>query len=128
MCASPCDGSLVLLLSRDLKQGGQWWRWDYHADPKRGNVTMTALMSWARPCHDFRLLHDAGGGRLVDHSEDAAMLPLVPPGPGLDVRNERRVSAILSLAHSLKASARSQCAERGDCPWRSLLTVHPSSR
>ena len=69
--------------------GGQWWRWNFRGDARAGNLTVTALMSWARPCQGFRLLQDAGEGRLVDHSQDAVMLPLLAPGPGLDVRNRR---------------------------------------
>ena len=95
-------------------RAGHWWRWDYHADPQHGNVTLTVFVSWARPCHGFRLLHDAGDGRLLEHASDAVMLPLLSPKPGLRVRNERRVPAIPPLEARSKPSF-------GHCPlWLQL--------
>ena len=95
----PSELSSLLMFGRDTEQTGQWWRWDLPKDTPYGygTTTVTALVSWARPCHGFRLLHDAGGGRLVDHSIDAVMLPLLPPGPGLNVRNARHAPAVLSV-------------------------------
>ena len=74
---------------RQAGEHGQWWRWPSPGPRRAADVTVTALVSWARPCHGFRVLRDAGGGRLMDHTRDAVMLPLLAPGPGLDVRNRR---------------------------------------
>jgi len=92
-CGRPVDPGNVTDVDccRQAREGGQWWEWHYFGPQTNIGLTVTALVSWARPCRGFRILRDGGGGRLVDHSADAVMLPLLAPGPGLDVRNRRCV-------------------------------------